>query len=328
MWETTMRIEQSAVVRGEPGRLWALLSSPEAWCLRTVATFMFAVPEAQTLRLYIGPTRRGIGNVLFEVRDEVPGATIRLRALPGGRQEFTLSVAAGRRGTAKATVRVTEVVPRQQLIDFEQNRRSDFKAWLTAVRAVIEGRARWPDAGMPATLRQACTARPPIKDWWCASASASALIGADPVTVWDAVQSPDTARVLGPSPPIYSGYVPGTPQGEAGEMQYFVNRGANGQLTGQVVVVSETSAQRSVLTHLLGPIQFEQHYLLTPESESGPTRLELTCRRPAAPKPADAAEAAKSKMAEALQALVNDYKSLIETGSGRADTATPAGDAG
>jgi len=163
MWETTMRIEQSAVVRGEPGQLWALLSSPEAWCLRAVATFMFAVPEAQALRLYIGPTRRGIGTVLFEVRDEVPGATIRLRALPGGRQEFTLSVAAGRRGTAKATVPLTEVVPRQQLINFEHRRRNDIKAWLTAVRAVIEGRARWPDVwaatGQPALRLMNCGRR-------------------------------------------------------------------------------------------------------------------------------------------------------------------------
>jgi hypothetical protein len=204
---------------------------------------MFAVPEAQALRLYIGPTRRGAGNVLFEVRDEVPGATVRLRSLPRGRQEFTLSVAAGRRGTAKATVRLTEVVPRQQLINFEQTRRNDVKAWLAAVRAVSEGRARWPDAGMPATLRQACMARPPIKDWWCVSASASALISADPVTVWNAVQSPETARSLGVPPPTYSGHVPGTPQGEAG-------------------------------------------------------------------------------------ALVSDYKSLIETGSGEANAAAPVGDAG
>jgi hypothetical protein len=319
MWETTMRIEQSAVVHGEPDQLWALLSSPAAWSLRPGATFMFAVPEAQALCLYLGPTRRGNGSVLFEVSEEVPGATIRLRTLPTGRQEFTLSVAAGRRGTAKATVRVKEIVPRQRLIDFESARRSYISKWLSAIRAVIEGRAQWPDAGMPARLQQACMARPPIKEWWCASASASALISAAPVTVWEAVQSPETARSLGPSPAIYSGYVPGTPRGEAGEMQYFVSRRTDGQLRAAVVVVSETSAQRSALTHLLGPIQFEQHYLLTPESESGPTRLELACRWASAPTPADTVEAARSSM----QALVSDYKSLIETGSGEANAAAP-----
>jgi hypothetical protein len=328
MWGTSMRIEQSAVIHGGPDRVWALLSSPEAWNLRPDAPLMFALPEAPALRLYVGATRRGTGAALLEISDEVPEAMVRLRTLPTGRQEFTLSVAAGRRGTAKATVRVKEIVPRQQLIDFELARRNYINKWLSAIRAVIEGRAQWPDAGMPAKLQQTCLVRPPIRDWWCASASASALITAAPGTVWDAVQSPETARSLGPSPAIYSGYVPGTPRGEAGEMQYFVSRGTDGQLRAAVVVVSEISAQRSALTHLLGPMLFEQHYLLTPESESGPTRLDLTCRRSAAPKPADAAEAARSRMAEALQAEVNDYKSLIETGSGGASAAAPVGEAG
>jgi hypothetical protein len=105
-------------------------------------------------------------------------------------------------------------------------------------------------------------------------------------------------------------------------MQYFVNRRANGQLTGGVVVVSETSVQRSALVHLLGPRQLEQHYLLTPESESGPTRLDLTNRWPAPALP-DAAEAARSHMAAALQTIVSDYKSLIEEGSGGASAEVP-----
>jgi hypothetical protein len=320
MWETTMRIEQSAVVHGEPDRLWALLSSPEVWSLRPDAPFMFAVPEAPALRLYIGPSGRRTGPVLFEISDEVPGAMVSLRTLPTGRQEYTFSVAVGRRGTAKASVRVKEIVPRQRLIDLEATRRDYINNWLSAVRAVIEGRAQWPATDMAGGLRQACMARPPVVN--PLDASASALISADPVTVWDAVQSPETARLLGPTPPIYSGYVPGTPQGEAGEMQYFVNRRPNGQFTGSVVVVSETSRQRSALTHLLGRFQFEQQYLLTPESESGPTRLELTSRRPA-PKLPDAAEAARSNMADALQTIVTDYKSLIEEGSGGASAKVP-----
>jgi hypothetical protein len=320
MWETTMRIERSAVVNGEPDRLWALLSSPAVWSLQPDAPFMFALPEAPALRLYIGATRRGISPTLLEISDEVPGAMVRLRTLPTGRQEYTLSAAAGRRGTARVSMRLKEIVPRQQLIDYEVTRRNYVTNWLSAVRAVIEGRAPWPATDMAAGLRQACMARPHIAN--PLDASASVLISADPVTVWDAVQSPETARVLGPSPPIYSGCVPGTTQGEAGEMQYFVNRRANGQLTGGVVVVSETSVQRSALVHLLGPRQLEQHYLLTPESESGPTRLDLTNRWPAPALP-DAAEAARSHMAAALQTIVSDYKSLIEEGSGGASAEVP-----
>ncbi len=303
MWQTTMRIERSETVDGEPGQLWALLSSPAAWSLWPHAPFVFAVPGAPALRFFIGPIGRGLGNVLFEICDEVPGAMVRLRTLPTGRQEYTLSVAAGRRGTAKASVRVKEIVPRQQVIDFEVKRRNDIKSWLSAVRDVIEGRARWPGADMPAGLRQACMARPRITI--AQSTSASALISADPATVWDAVHSPETARILGPSHAIYSGYVPGT-----GELQYFVHR-RDGQLRGDVVVVTEINGQRSALTHVLGPLQLEEHYLLAPESDSGPTRLDLTFRWPA--KLTDAADAARSQMAEAMQAPASDYKSLIET---------------
>jgi hypothetical protein len=70
--------------------------------------------------------------------------------------------------------------------------------------------------------------------------------------------------------------------------------------------------------HLLGSRQLEQHYLLTPESESGPTRLDLTNRWPAPALP-DAAEAARSNMAAALQTIVSDYKSLIEEGRASAE---------
>jgi len=309
MWETIMRIEQSAVVGGEPSRLWSLLSSPAAWSLWPGSAFMFAVPEAQALRFFIGPIRRGTGAVLFEVCDEVPGSMIRLRTLPTGRQEYTLSVAAGRRGTAKASVRVKEMVPRQRLIEFEGKRRDDIKGWLSAVRAVVEGRARWPGTVMPSRLRQACMAQPRIII--AQSASATALIDADPATVWDAVHSPETARMLGSCPPIYSGYVPGTPQGQAGEMQFFIQRPADGPPIGQVVVVTETADQRSALACRLGLFQFEQHYLLTPESESGPTRLDLTFHW-ATPETTDAAKTAATQMAEAMQALASGYKSLIE----------------
>jgi hypothetical protein len=214
MWESTIQIEQSEVVRGEPGQLWAFLSSPAAWSLWPYAPFMFDVPEALGLRIYIGRTPRGIGSVLFEISDEVPGQMIRLRTLPTGRQEHTLTVAAGRRGTAKATVQVKEIVPRQRRIEYESVRRNDVKRWLSAVRAVIEGRARPPSAEFSAELRKACTARPPIID--PQGASASVLIDADPATVWDAVHSPETVRRFSPPRPIYAGYVPGTRKGRSG----------------------------------------------------------------------------------------------------------------
>jgi hypothetical protein len=205
-------------------------------------------------------------------------------------------------------VQVKEIIPRPRQISYEMTRRSDAKRWLSAVRAVIEGQAPPPDAGMAPALWLECMARPRINDPH--SASASVMINADPATVWEAVHSPETLRGLGPPHPVYSGYVPGTRRGQAGEMQYFIARRSDGQLTGNVVVVTETSGQRSTRTHTLGGTG-EQYYLLTPESESGPTRLDLTCRWPA-PKRTNDGEAVRSKITDALQEAASAYKSVIE----------------
>jgi hypothetical protein len=275
---------------------------------------MFALPDTQALRLYIGATRQGTGSVLFEVTHEAPGQMIRLRSLPNGHQEHTLRVIPGRPGSAQAYVEVTETVPPMRKSGYETERRNHLRRWLSAVRAVIEGRAAAPGAEMAGPLRQACMTRPRIND--ACSASASATINADPASVWEAVHSPDSARFVGSRPAICSGYVPGTPQGEQGEMQYFIHEGENGRHSGSIAVVTETTRQRSAVTHVLGGI-LEQQYLLTPESESGPTRLDLTCRWPA-PKQADSMKAAESQMTEELRKMAGDYKSLIEAAGLRA----------
>jgi hypothetical protein len=267
---------------------------------------MFAVPE-QELRLFIGTVRRPV-SVLFEASEEVPGAVVRLWSVPRGAVEYTLSVAPGRRGTAKASVRVKHAVSRAQEADLEQKLRYDIKRWLSRVRAVVEGRAPRPAARMAAELRQACMVRPRITGAHCTSASI--VIRADPVTVWDAVHSPETRLPGRLSSAISSGYVPGTPHGEAGEMQYFLDRRDDGQLAATVVVVTEISGQRSALTHALGHL-IETRYMLTPESESGPTRLDLSYRW-SAPQRTDAVETVKSQLAVMAEQTVGGYKSVIE----------------
>jgi hypothetical protein len=92
-------------------------------------------------------------------------------------------------------------------------------------------------------------------------------------------------------------------------MQYCISRRDDSQLTGRVVVVTETSGQRSALTYAPWQLQVEMRYLLTPESDSGPTRLDLTLRWQAP----ELTDAAGSRVAEAVQALASGYKSLIET---------------
>ena len=309
MWETAIRIEQSETVHGEPGKLWTLVSSPTAWSLWPDAPFMFPVPGPERFRFHIGPLREGTASELFELAHEVPGRMFELRSLPTGRQRITVTVLPGRSGTAKVSAQFLDRVPRQQKIDYERKRSKAVKGWLVAIRAVIEGRARWPGADMRADLVQKCVAQPPIAR--AQTASASVLIDADSAVVWDAVHSPETAQRLGDWPPIYSGYVSGTPHGEIGEMQYFVRRRGDGQLTGQIVVATEVNPRQSALARVVGTPQIEQQYLLTPESDSGPTRLDITWRWQA-PERADAAEAARSQMAEAIRGYASGYKSLVE----------------
>jgi hypothetical protein len=93
-------------------------------------------------------------------------------------------------------------------------------------------------------------------------------------------------------------------------MQYFVNRRDDGQLIGHIVVVTDINAPRSALTHVLGPA-LEQRYVFTPESESGPTQLEVTFSWPG--RQTGAADEARSRMAQAAQKLVSGYKAVIET---------------
>ena len=76
---------------------------------------------------------------------------------PAGRQAFTLSVWPHVRG---ATVRLTVTVtgPREDKADYQAFWRKELKAWLSALADVADGRRPWPEAGIPAPLRQACAA--------------------------------------------------------------------------------------------------------------------------------------------------------------------------
>ena len=314
MLETTVRVRRSQVIDGEPSRVWSLLSSPEAWSLRPQDTFMFNVPNAERLRFYIGPTPQGTGPLVVDICEELPGKVIKLR-FAGGRQVFTLSVEPGRRGTTKASVEFSDIVLRHRKIYHEEARRTEAKAWLSALRAVIEGRAPWPKAQMPPDLRQKCLARPQMEH--SLSVSRAVLISAAPSAVWNVVRSPETAQ--GSYPVDHSGYVPGTPRGEAGEVQYYIFRRSNGERASAFEAVTQTAHQRSALVQTIGLGQhIEGHLLVTPESRSGPTRLDKTCRWHEPEPSARTAEAARSQVAEGINKMISDYKSLLEDAANQA----------
>jgi hypothetical protein len=164
MWEVTARAERSEIIDGEPAKVWSLLGSPAGWSLRAPASFMFDVPAAEPLRLCVGPTvyaghaARSVGTVLFEICDQVPGTMLRLRALPGGRQEFRLLARPADGGTTRVYIELSRVVAGWSKVRAEGQQHVEIKAWLATLRAVIEGRARWPDHEMPADVRDACMA--------------------------------------------------------------------------------------------------------------------------------------------------------------------------
>jgi hypothetical protein len=201
--------------------------------------------------------------------------TLRVHAVPG--QEHTLSVAPARRGRTQVRISAQTHVGRHRQAGAEIRLRVSLRTWLQALREVIEGRAPAPGGEILADVHAACMTGLTAEEWQ--SITAAALIDAYPDVVWNAVHSPDTARIIGPAPAGYSGYVPGTPIGEAGEMQYFVSRDATGLLQGSAAAVTEYAGRRRAVTHTIGPPGIEIVYLLT--AIAGQTQLELTYRWPA-----------------------------------------------
>jgi uncharacterized protein YndB with AHSA1/START domain len=305
-------VERSQAIDAPPEQVWSLLSSPAAWSLRPY-TFAFdtAGPAETRLRVSLGINSQGRPYcLLHEVRDEVPGQVIRLHMLgilPPSRQVLTLSAAPDGHG-ARATIAVTQSVARGGLKTAARAYwRREAEVWLGNLRAVIEGRAPWPAAPMPPGLQVACSPRALLRA--PAEASASALISAPISQVWKVIHAPESARLADPEHVVCAGQVPGTPQCQAGEMQYFVMRLDDGRLWPTVLVVTELTDQHSALAARLTPPHDEVLHLLT--TAAGGTRLELTYRWPASIGKKNP-QAWKRRMADRVQAQVASYKKLIE----------------
>ncbi len=267
---------------------------------------MFAVPDAEQVCFYLGPTPRGISSAVFEICDERPGS-ISLRSDPSWRQVVTLSVVPGRRGATKACIAASRSVRIAQKLGVEGALRADLKAWLRALRAVSEDRAPWPASTIPAELHRACMTLPAIRGHEVVSADV--LIRAHHDEVWQAVYSPHT-HTLHSRSAVCAGFVPGTPQGHVGEMQYFIDRRSDQSLRSCAIAVTELSPERSALTHRVGPPHDQTAYLLT--DEAGGTRLALTWR---GPNLRDDDDPETSLMAQHLQAAADEHKAVIESAS-------------
>lgn len=149
------------------------------------------------------------------------------------------------------------------------------KVWLDALQAVVEGKAPWPQTAVPAAVQRALTAPPSLLD--PVEASAATVINASPGEVWEAVWDPASLRLMSPELVAWSGLVPGTPQREAGEMQYLVQRLADGRFTASVGILTElTYGHRAVIREIGSPHADETVYVTT--TVPGGTRLEVTRR--------------------------------------------------
>jgi hypothetical protein len=308
----TVRARQSAVIDSDVDRIWSLLSSPAAWSLRSPASYMFTVPDARKLRVNLDATGPGISTDVYEVREEQPGKTISLQSQPPFPQLVTFSLAPARRGATRASIAVSRSVSVVQAAGLNRALRAEVKAWLEALCAVIEDRAPWPDGSMSAELHRSCMSLPQAATGQ-STVRAAVLIRADPDVVWHDIYSPHTH---GPQQAgaVHTGFVPGTPRGQPGEIQYGIYSGPDGTLRAAADAVTEMRPGREALTHRVGPPHSQTRYLLEPEGDH--TRLEIVYRGP----DLRADDDGESLMTERLHAVLAEHKARIEEDAGPKDS--------
>jgi len=312
VWLSTVEVTREAVVRTPPEYAWSLVGDSAAWSLRA-GHFAFDVPEtteAGRLRCWCFARDHGLRCSVLEVREEIPGQLMRLQ--PRGTQQaaphsFTLSVQPHERGaTIRLTVSFTAL--REQKAEYQASWRKNLKAWLSALADVAEGRRPWPEAGIPALLRQQCAELPALAS--PQGTSAVVLIRASPDVVWRAVRAPGV-----PADPrqrytvVCGGRVPGSPERQAGEMPYVMVQLADGRLTVAISMIRELSEGRSVLAQRLDPPHYEMGYRVEPAPAG--TRLELTMCWPDA-RITDAGEQLRGRLTEAVQETASAYQAIIE----------------
>jgi Polyketide cyclase / dehydrase and lipid transport len=321
MWESTLEVTRKAVVQAAPEQAWALVSDSAAWSLRPdqFAFDVTGVTEAGRLLCWCapagtGPAGTGLVGQVHQVREDVPGQVLSLRSLgtqPAGRQVLTLAVRP-HDGGALIELMVTLSVLREQKADYQAAWRKDIKGWLGALAEVAEGRRPWPEPGVPAAVREDWASRPLLTS--PQGTVTAVVISAPAEQVWQAVRRPGFPGVPGqPYAVAAAGRVPGTPQGQPGELTYVIVRGADGRLAATLSMVRELAEGRSVLTQRLEPPHFETRYRVEPAPDG--TRLELTMCWPDGPV-TDEGEQLRGHLVSAVQATAGAYQAALGPGSG------------
>lgn len=298
-----VKAERSAAVHADADRVWRLLVSPSTWSMKATA-FMFAVPGAERLWLWVGSTALGLpANGLYEVAENASARSVTFHEPAPSRHYYRLSVRPGRRGPVRVHIEVACYPSRLRAHAVETATRAGLDRWLGRIRAVAEDRSPAPGDLVSAGVVRLCLQVPrQPKDW--ISVTETAVIRADPAAVWAAV-SPPHFEPASPSTPVACGYVPGTPVGQPGEMQYFVQRLEDGALKSEVEVVSAVTDGMDVVAHRLKPPYDQTRYRVS--AGNGQADLEITWTGPPGP-----GQASRGPVASSLRAVLRHHKAELE----------------
>ena len=303
-----IKAARSIAVRADPDRVWQLLVSPAIWSLKARA-FMFAVPDADRLCLWVGSTASGLpANGIYEVAADDSARSVVFQEPAPSRHFYRLAVRPGRRDKVKVHIEVARYPSRLRADAVETATRAGLVRWLSRIQAVAESRSPAPSDVISAEVQRLCLQVPrQPKDWL--SVTETAVIRADPSAVWAAVSAPhfDPAS---PSTPVACGFVPGTPVGQPGEMQYFVQRLEDGALTSQAIAVSAMTDHLEAIAHRVKPPYDQTRYRVS--ADGGQAKLEMTWTGPPGP-----AGASREPVAASLRAVLSHHKAALE------DTAEP-----
>lgn len=299
-----IKAERSVAVRADPDRVWQLLLSPAIWSLKARA-FMFAVPDADRLWCWVGSTALGLpSNGLYEVAEDDSARSVTFQEPSPSRHYYRLAVRLARRGTVRVHIEVARYPSLLHADAVERATRAGLERWLRGIRAVAENRSPAPSDLISAEVQRLCLQVPrPPRDW--ISVTETAVIRADPSAVWAEVRAPH----FDPSSqnaPVACGFVPGTPVGQPGEMQYFVWRlQDDGARQSAVVAVSAMADGLSAVAHRVKPPYDETRYRVS--AGAGQVSLEVTWAGPPGPGGANRAAVASS-----LRATLIHHKAALE----------------
>jgi hypothetical protein len=300
-------VEQELSVDAAADRVWALARSSAA--LSAISgRFGFDVPAqvAGTDRLCCLLTDgETVTAAVHDVRQEIAGQMIcwQTRSTePAGKQTLTLSVLPRPRGST-LRLSVSDVVPRTQATSHEAYWQTLVRAWADSLQDIAEGRAPWPSSEMPAGMLEKCSAPRPLTN--PVTVSAAAVIHAPTAAVWETICAPESLQLMNPGQVACAGHVPGTPEREAGYMQYVVYQHPGRRFTTSLSVIMELAEGVSAVSQAVAPPHVKIHHLVTPAADG--SHLTLECRW-SGPAPRSVAADVEGQLRESVEG----YKALIE----------------